>query len=232
MGWPLRYAIIDGMNVRDSRVHDYPRRWNVAPSQELLVIRRDHQTGEVSLDPFRWGLIPYWCKDPTGGRKPINAKYENCAESADVSGCDRQRRCIVPVDGFFEWKAIKGQKAKQPYAIAMKDSSPFGIAGIWDPLPANGCGRLPLSPPTQTSWSPRSMTACRSSSRRPITPVGEPDPRDDATVPGPSDADVADLDACQQAGERRLLNYRADRSGNRCRLGWPPRVFAGRAATP
>ena len=43
----------------------------------------------------------------------------------------RKRRCIVPVDGFFEWKAIKGQKAKQPYAIAMKDSSPFGIAGIW-----------------------------------------------------------------------------------------------------
>src|SRR5947199_7522733 len=43
--------------------------------QELLVIRRNHQTGEVSLDPLRWGLIPYWCKDPTGGRKPINSKY-------------------------------------------------------------------------------------------------------------------------------------------------------------
>ena len=44
----------------------------------------------------------------------------------------RKRRCIVPVDGFFEWKAIKGQKAKQPYAIAMKDGAPFGIAGIWE----------------------------------------------------------------------------------------------------
>jgi SOS response associated peptidase (SRAP) len=44
----------------------------------------------------------------------------------------RKRRCIVPVDGFFEWKAIKGQKAKQPYAIAMKDGTPFGIAGIWE----------------------------------------------------------------------------------------------------
>jgi len=42
------------------------------------------------------------------------------------------RRCIVPVDGFFEWKAIRGQKAKQPYAIAMKDGAPFGIAGIWE----------------------------------------------------------------------------------------------------
>src|SRR5262245_15841374 len=66
---PLRYAIVDGMNVRDSRVHNYPPRWNAAPSQELLVIRRNHKTGEVTLDPLRWGLIPYWCKDPSGGRK-------------------------------------------------------------------------------------------------------------------------------------------------------------------
>jgi putative SOS response-associated peptidase YedK len=73
---PLRYAIVDGMNVRDSRVHNYPPRWNAAPSQELLVIRRNHQTGEVSLDPLRWGLIPYWCQDAAGGRKPINVKWE------------------------------------------------------------------------------------------------------------------------------------------------------------
>ena len=68
---PIRYAIVDGMNVRDSRVHNYPPRWNGAPSQDLLVIRRNHKTGEVSLDPLRWGLIPYWCDDPKGGRKPI-----------------------------------------------------------------------------------------------------------------------------------------------------------------
>src|SRR5271169_5055052 len=73
---PIRYAIVDGMNVRDSRVHNYPPRWNGAPSQDLLVIRRNHKTGEVSLDPLRWGLIPYWCQDPKGGRKPINAKCE------------------------------------------------------------------------------------------------------------------------------------------------------------
>src|SRR5258707_11133535 len=121
-----------GMNVRDSRVHNYPPRWNAAPSQELLVIRRNHQTGEVSLDPLRWGLIPYWCKDPTGGRKPINAKYETVRNLPTFRDAYRRRRCIVPVDGFFEWKAIKGQKANQPYAIAMKDGSPFGIAGIWE----------------------------------------------------------------------------------------------------
>ena len=77
---PLRYAIFDGMNVRDSRVHNYPPRWNGAPSQDLLVIRRNHQTGQVSLDPLRWGLIPYRCEDPKGGRKPINAKCETVVD--------------------------------------------------------------------------------------------------------------------------------------------------------
>ena len=73
---PTRYAIVDGMNVRDCRVHNYPPRWNGAPSQDLLVIRRNHQTGVASLDPLRWGLIPYLCQDPTSGRKPINAQLE------------------------------------------------------------------------------------------------------------------------------------------------------------
>jgi putative SOS response-associated peptidase YedK len=129
---PLRYAIADGLKVRDSRVHNYPPRWNAAPSQELLVIRRNHKTGEVSLDPLRWGLIPYWCKDPAGGRKPINAKCETVSTLPTFRDAYRLRRCILPVDGFYEWKAIKGQRAKQPYAIAMKDGSPFGIAGLWE----------------------------------------------------------------------------------------------------
>jgi putative SOS response-associated peptidase YedK len=129
---PLRYAIFEGMDVRNSRVHNYPPRWNAAPSQELLVIRRNHQTGEVSFDPLRWGLIPHWCSDPKGGRKPINAKCETVRDLPTFRDAYRRRRCIVPVDGFFEWKAVKGQKAKQPYAIAMKDGAPFGIAGIWE----------------------------------------------------------------------------------------------------
>jgi putative SOS response-associated peptidase YedK len=102
---PLRYA--DGMNVRDSRVHNYPPRWNAAPSQKLLVIRRNHKTGEMALDPLRWGLIPYWCNDPAGGRRPINAKCETVAVLPTFRDAYRHRRCIVPVDGFFEWKAIK-----------------------------------------------------------------------------------------------------------------------------
>jgi putative SOS response-associated peptidase YedK len=56
------------MNVRDSRVHNYPLRWNAAPSQELLVIRRNHKTDEVFLDPLRWGLIPHRYTDRARGR--------------------------------------------------------------------------------------------------------------------------------------------------------------------
>jgi putative SOS response-associated peptidase YedK len=129
---PVKLAIVDGMNVRDSRLTNHPPRYNAAPSQELLVIRRNHKTGEVSLDPLRWGLIPYWCQDPKGGRKPINAKSETVASLPMFREAYARRRCILPVDGFFEWKAIKGTKAKQPFAIAMRDGSPFGIAGIWE----------------------------------------------------------------------------------------------------
>jgi putative SOS response-associated peptidase YedK len=129
---PLRLAIVDGLNVRDSRFTNVPRRYNGAPSQELLIIRQNHQTGERSLDFLKWGLIPYWCKDPKGGRKPINAKAETVATLPTFRDAYARRRCILPVDGFFEWKAIKGQRAIQPFAIAMKDSSPFGIAGVWE----------------------------------------------------------------------------------------------------
>jgi putative SOS response-associated peptidase YedK len=134
---PLRYAIVDGMNVRDSRVHNYPPRWNAAPSQDLLVTRRNHQTGEVSLEPLRWGLIPYWCKDPKGGRKPINAKCETVGARPTFREAYRKRRCIVPVDGFFECKAIKGQRRRMPSRRRMVALSASPALDNWR-APASG----------------------------------------------------------------------------------------------
>ena len=128
---PLRLAIVDGLDVRESRLGNIPRRYNAAPSQELLVIRQNPKTGERSLDLIKWGLIPHWCKDPKGGRKPINAKAETIAKLPMFRQAYAEHRCIVPVDGFFEWRAKKGA-AKQPYAIAMNDGSPFGLAGLWE----------------------------------------------------------------------------------------------------
>ena len=113
---PIRLSIVDGLGVRDSRLSNYPRRWNGAPSQELLVIRENHNTGERSLDLLKWGLIPYWCSDPNGGRKPINAKSETVATLPTFRDAYRRRRCILPVDAFYEWKTTKGRK--HFYAIA------------------------------------------------------------------------------------------------------------------
>ena len=122
---PLRFAIVEGLNVVDSRYANLPPRYNGAPSQDMLVIRQNHETGERSLDPLRWGLIPYWCKDPKGGRKPINAKAETVATLPTFRDAYRRRRCIVPVDGFFEWKAVKGPKGKA--AVCNRDEGRHAI---------------------------------------------------------------------------------------------------------
>jgi putative SOS response-associated peptidase YedK len=127
---PLQLAIVDGLDVRpDSRGNHAPR-YNGAPGQEHLVIRVNRKTGERSLDPIKWGLIPHWCADPKGGRKPINARSETVGTLPIFRDAYRARRCIVPVDGFFEWQVTTG--GKQPYAIGMKDGAPFGIAGLWE----------------------------------------------------------------------------------------------------
>jgi putative SOS response-associated peptidase YedK len=74
---PLRLAIVDGLDVSDSRMGNVRPRYNAAPSQELLVIRQNRRTGQRSLDLIKWGLIPHWCTDSKGGRRPINAKAES-----------------------------------------------------------------------------------------------------------------------------------------------------------
>ena len=109
-----------------------PPRYNGAPGQEQWVIRQHPTTGERHLDRILWGLIPHWCKDQEGGRKPINAKAETVATLPSFRDAYKRRRCLIPIDNFFEWKARKGATAKQPYAIAMKRGVPFALAGIWE----------------------------------------------------------------------------------------------------
>jgi putative SOS response-associated peptidase YedK len=109
-----------------------PPRYNGAPGQEQFVIRQNPKTGERTLDRLWWGLIPHWCKDANGGHKPINAKAETIASLPSSRDAYQKRRCLIPIDNFFEWKAIKGVKPKQPYAIGMKSGQPFALAGIWE----------------------------------------------------------------------------------------------------
>ncbi len=105
-------------------------RYNGAPSQDFWVIRRHPETGRYHSNRLIWGLVPYWVKEPTGGRRPINAKCETIARLASFRAAYAKRRCIVPINNFFEWR--KTTPPKQPYAIGMKDGSPFGLAAIWE----------------------------------------------------------------------------------------------------
>src|SRR6516162_6990489 len=125
---PLHLAIVDGLEVSDSRMGNIRRRYNAAPSQELLVIRENRKTGERSLDLIKWGLIPYWFTDPTGGRRPINAKAESVSKLPTFREAYAKRRCIVPIDGFFEWRAIKGARAKQRHEgrLVLRLGGPVG----------------------------------------------------------------------------------------------------------
>ena len=107
-------------------------RYNGSPGQDHWVIRQHPETGVRTLDRLWWGLIPYWVKDDNGGCKPINAKAETAASLPSFREAYRRRRCLLPIDNFFEWKAIKGAKAKQPFAIGMKSGEPFALAAIWE----------------------------------------------------------------------------------------------------
>jgi putative SOS response-associated peptidase YedK len=109
-----------------------PPRYNGAPGQDHWVIRQNPKTGERTLDRLWWGLIPHWVTDPKGGRKPINAKAKTVASLPSFRDAYARRRCLLPIDNFFEWRAIKGAKLKQPYAIGTKSGEPFALAAIWE----------------------------------------------------------------------------------------------------
>ena len=104
-------------------------RYNIAPTQPVLAVPND---GKNKADFFLWGLIPSWSKDPAIANKLINARGETVAEKPSFHGSFKYKRCLIPADGFYEWKAQVGQKTKTPYFIHMKDRKPFAFAGLWD----------------------------------------------------------------------------------------------------
>ncbi len=104
--------------------------WNVAPTDPLPVVRYDTRAGERSLDVMRWGLVPFWAKDIKVGFANINAKAEGIEGKPAFREAFQRRRCIVPVDNFYEWK--KTATGKQPYAIALADRGLMALAGLWE----------------------------------------------------------------------------------------------------
>jgi putative SOS response-associated peptidase YedK len=105
-------------------------RYNLAPTQESAVVRIVAPGGPRRLDRLRWGLVPYWAADLSIGNRLINARSESVAEKPAFRRSFRRQRCLVPTDGFYEWK--RAGKLKQPYHIRRKDHLPFAFAGLWE----------------------------------------------------------------------------------------------------
>jgi len=104
-----------------------PPRFNIAPSQPVAVItNRDPQ----QVDFFKWGLVPFWSKDPSIGYKMINARAETIAEKPAFREAFKRRRCLIPATGFYEW--TKSGSAKQPMYIHLRDNQVFAFAGLWE----------------------------------------------------------------------------------------------------
>jgi putative SOS response-associated peptidase YedK len=87
--------------------------------------------GSRRVEVFHWGLVPVWAKDVKIGAKMINARSETMATKGAFKGDFKKHRCIIPMDGFYEWQALPGRKAKQPYFVHRVDGEPMGVAGLW-----------------------------------------------------------------------------------------------------
>ena len=105
-------------------------RFNIAPSQKLLIIRLQSETQEHTSSLVRWGLIPSWAKDQSIGARLTNARSETVLTKPSFRDSFRRRRCLIPATGFYEWTT--SGKRKQPYYVRLISNEPFGIGGLWD----------------------------------------------------------------------------------------------------
>ena len=104
-------------------------RYNIAPTQYLAAIRNVEGEGR-ELVMLRWGLVPFWAKDPAIGNRMINARAETVAEKPSYRNAYKHRRCIVLADGFYEWR--REGEIKTPYYISLASGEPFALAGLWE----------------------------------------------------------------------------------------------------
>ena len=104
-------------------------RYNIAPASPVPACRMP-EPGDKQLLHLHWGLIPHWSKKPDSGYRMINARAETLAEKPAFRAAFRQRRCLIPADGYYEWKSMPGRK--QPFYFSMQDGQPFCFAGLWE----------------------------------------------------------------------------------------------------
>ena len=125
-------ALRFGITVEDTDLEDLAPRYNVAPSQSVPIVVAHN--GGRQLVMARWGFHPVWMKTST--LAPINAKAETVATSRMFQAAVKHHRCLVPADGFYEWKPVPGQRRKQPYYLRLKGGGLFAFAGLYTPTDA------------------------------------------------------------------------------------------------
>jgi putative SOS response-associated peptidase YedK len=126
-----KQCIAEGMHAGQRLHYEIEPSYNIAPTTIQPVVRLDRGASERELAPMRWGLVPFWARDANVSYSTINAQAETLTMSETYRDAIKHRRCLVPADGFFEWKKLDG-KNRQPFAIALKDGSMLAFAGIWD----------------------------------------------------------------------------------------------------
>jgi putative SOS response-associated peptidase YedK len=129
---PSELARIFDAEVRDSdfaALEEAGPRYNVAPTQPITVVV--HREDGRFLESHRWGLVPSFAKSPAAGARMINARAETVAESPAFRASFMRRRCVIPADGFYEWR--REGRAKQPFLIHSADDRPLAFAGLWAP---------------------------------------------------------------------------------------------------
>jgi putative SOS response-associated peptidase YedK len=100
----------------------------VAPTQPIPIVRLVEGKRQFAL--VRWGLLPSWVKDPKKFRLVINARGESVIDKPAFRAAMKRRRCLIPADGFYEWKAMRGRK--QPYFVRLQSGAPMAFAGLWE----------------------------------------------------------------------------------------------------
>lgn len=129
---PSEIARIFDAELGDSAEFDeLGPRYNVAPTQPITVVLQRGDEGRF-VEHHRWGLVPAWADSPAAGARMINARAESIATSPAFRASFLRRRCIIPADGFYEWRKLPGQKTKQPVYIRRKDGEPLALAGLWE----------------------------------------------------------------------------------------------------
>jgi putative SOS response-associated peptidase YedK len=123
-------ALAEQFRAEEVKAPEKDASFNVAPTDEVYAVATSR--GARQLGTFRWGLVPSWAKDVSVGNRMINVRAESVSEKPSFQRILQRRRCVIPADGFYEWKAMGKGRKKQPFLIRARDGRALALAGLWE----------------------------------------------------------------------------------------------------